>query len=143
MHELQNIMIYIGHIMTFCHDYPEQMNKAIDGLTRIMNEFSAVNKPEVRETIAKHITEKERSGVSISKRTYHYRLIAERLAKTHHIQLSQSTCRKKEDIIEWLELHWNVVKDEFFILLDNIGDVLADADRARDEEERRLRPERT
>jgi hypothetical protein len=123
--DIQHIVRTIATIISMCRAQPHLeaiANATLDKIMRIVDD-KVQRTRQVRTEITQHVKELQESGRKIKPRCKYFRMIAMELAQYHKIPFDSKQCKKKDEIIQWLAMHWTTVKPHFFSLLDNTEDV--------------------
>jgi hypothetical protein len=121
--DMQAIISHIAAIFELCQQHPELDSYTTERINALLCRLMADGQEKASTEIRQHIREKAQSDNPIHPRAKDFRMIAERLAKAHGIQFSSKQFHKKAQIMQWLDEHWLVVRDDFFMLLDNIDNL--------------------
>jgi hypothetical protein len=86
-----------------------------------MDDLSLHVDPLASMEIERHITEQRKKGHMITLQTKDYRNIAAVLGKVHQISFNMKECKKKNDVIRWLDRNWSMLREPFFLAMDNLS----------------------
>jgi hypothetical protein len=78
--------------------------------------------------ITRYIEDQRLRGHPINPKTMHFRLIAAQLSKRYNIPFNLKESRKRKDVIEWLDQHWQKVGKDCLISLRNIESIFHDSE---------------
>jgi hypothetical protein len=127
---LQRTITLLAEILSLCNIHRHVTEFANARLAEICSAAASVIQPKVTamDAIAKHLEEQKREKHPIRPQIKHYWMIANQLAKMHNIQFDLKRSCKKKKVMDWLDQHWDTVKDEFFVLLNKIEQTVEECD---------------
>ena len=118
----------ISEIMSICHKYPELIGTATQRLCDLMTIIDPVNPPilgnklRAQKEIDDHLAALRKNNSPLRPTSVVYRDIAMFLSKKHEIPFDPKLIKKKTDLIQWFDDHWDLIHDQFFLLLDQHPD---------------------
>ena len=128
--QLAETMKLLADIMIICRNNRELCTLANTRLHEIIYSFdkspeelaAAKHKLRSQKAIEEHIAVvKKTSGVVIRPTSVHYRQIALILAKRNDFEFDPKTTKKKEDIMKWFDKYWDKIRQDVFVLLDQLS----------------------
>lgn len=117
----------LSEILAFCDQHPKLSMLATHGLNDIISKFSPENaqdgdqlenKTRAEKEIKEHISDLKKKHRQIRATTNIYKDIATFLSRKHGLDFDPKAMNTTADLFPWFDEHWDMIKDQFFILFD-------------------------